>query len=53
MSTTCGINLELTKVKDDLLKGINPLEQIKNNLDQLSCEWKLKNYYIIYYISCF
>ena len=36
MSTTCGINLELTKVKDDLLKGINPLEQIKNNLDQLS-----------------
>ena len=36
MSTTCGINLELTKVKDDLLKGINPLEQIKDNLDQLS-----------------
>ena len=36
MSTTCGINLELTKVKDDLLKGINPLEQIKDNLEQLS-----------------
>lgn len=36
MSTTCNINLELTKVKDDLLNGINPLNQIKDNLEHLS-----------------
>ncbi|MCA9496304.1 MAG: hypothetical protein KC589_05155, partial [Nanoarchaeota archaeon] len=34
--TTCSIDTSLTRIKDDLLKGINPLHQIKNNLDSLS-----------------
>ncbi len=38
MNTTCGINLELYKIKESLLKGINPLNQIKENIDKLSAE---------------
>jgi hypothetical protein len=38
MNTTCGINLELYKIKESLLKGINPLNQIKENIDKLSSE---------------
>ena len=34
--TTCSIDTSLTRIKDDLLKGINTLHQIKNNLDSLS-----------------
>ena len=38
MSTTCGIDLELHKVRTALLNGVNPLNEIRDNLDKLSAE---------------
>ena len=38
MNTTCGIDLELYKIKESLLKGINPLRQIKDKIEELSSE---------------
>lgn len=38
MSTTCNINLDLSKIQEDLINGVNPLNQIRDNLFSMTAK---------------